>query len=134
MDTPEAIEFLPMGYNQARQVKRIATNWKEVLVQIDERRYLIPRTYKPGMLANAAVYADREMLDTLLKDQSLEQAANMRMLPGIVGRPVARFPRPLQRLVSRLPVIQPPGRLAISRKLPRYFITQSNDSVWVLLG
>ncbi|MBI4468409.1 MAG: RtcB family protein [Acidobacteria bacterium] len=65
------------------------TDWKNVLVRIDERRYLIPRSYKPGMLTDAVIYADRAMLDTLLKDQSLEQAANMTMLPGVVGRPVA---------------------------------------------
>lgn len=67
----------------------MATNWNQVLVRLDDHRYLIPKSYKPGMLADAVVYADREMLNTVMRDQSLEQAANMTMLPGIVGRPVA---------------------------------------------
>ncbi len=67
----------------------MTTNWNEVLVKLDENRYMIPRSYKQGMLADALVYADQKMIGSVMKDQSLEQAANMTMLPGIVGRPLA---------------------------------------------
>lgn len=57
--------------------------------KIDEYRWLIPRTYKPGMQADALIYASAPLLDAIRKDLSLEQAVNVAMLPGIVGRSLA---------------------------------------------
>src|SRR5438046_10060110 len=59
------------------------------LEKIDEYRWLIPRTYKAGMLTDALVYASEPLLEAIRRDQSLEQAANVAMLPGIVGRALA---------------------------------------------
>ena len=59
------------------------------LEKIDDYRWLIPRTYKPGMLTDAVVFASERLLEAIRKDQSLEQAANITMLPGIVGRALA---------------------------------------------
>src|SRR5207244_13564682 len=59
------------------------------LEKIDDYRWLIPRTYKPGMLTDALVYASEPLLEAIRRDQSLEQAANVAMLPGIVGRALA---------------------------------------------
>src|SRR5439155_4320931 len=59
------------------------------LEKIDDYRWLIPRTYKPGMRTDAIVYANERLLEAIRKDQSLEQAANVAMLPGIVGRALA---------------------------------------------
>jgi tRNA-splicing ligase RtcB len=59
------------------------------LEKIDDYRWLIPRTYKPGMLTDTVVYASELLLEAIRKDQSLEQAANVAMLPGIVGRALA---------------------------------------------
>ena len=59
------------------------------LEKIDDYRWLIPRKVKPGMLTDAMVYADERLMQDLLKDLSLEQAANVAMLPGIVGRSLA---------------------------------------------
>jgi tRNA-splicing ligase RtcB len=59
------------------------------LEKIDDYRWLIPRTYKPGMHTDAMVYASERLLEAIRKDQSLEQAANIAMLPGIVGRALA---------------------------------------------
>ena len=59
------------------------------LEKIDDYRWLIPRTYKPGMLTDAVVFANERLLEAIRKDQSLEQAANVTMLPGIVGRALA---------------------------------------------
>jgi tRNA-splicing ligase RtcB len=57
--------------------------------KIDDYRWLIPRGTKPGMLTDALIYTDETMLSDLAKDLSLEQAANVAMLPGIVGRSLA---------------------------------------------
>src|SRR4051812_49560439 len=59
------------------------------LEKVDDYRWLIPRTYKAGMLTDAMVYASERLLEAIQKDQSLEQAANVAMLPGIVGRALA---------------------------------------------
>ena len=59
------------------------------LEKIDDYRWLIPRTYKAGMLTDAMVYANERLLEAIRKDQSLDQAANVAMLPGIVGRALA---------------------------------------------
>src|SRR5262245_37251854 len=59
------------------------------LERIDEYRWLIPRTYKAGMRTDAMIYASERLLDAIRQDQSLEQAANVAMLPGIVGRSLA---------------------------------------------
>ncbi len=59
------------------------------LQKIDDYRWLIPKTYKAGMKTDAVVYANERLLAAIQKDQSLEQAANVAMLPGIVGRALA---------------------------------------------
>src|SRR5262245_10138924 len=59
------------------------------LEKIDDYRWLIPRTYKPGMRTDAMIYASERLLEAIRQDQSLEQAANVAMLPGIVGRALA---------------------------------------------
>jgi len=62
---------------------------KMQLEKIDDYRWLIPRTYKAGMLTDAVIYASERLLQAIRQDQSLEQAANIAMLPGIVGRALA---------------------------------------------
>src|SRR5262249_57354561 len=62
---------------------------KMQLEKIDDYRWLIPRTYKPGMRTDALIYATERLLEAIRQDQSLEQAANVAMLPGIVGRALA---------------------------------------------
>jgi tRNA-splicing ligase RtcB (3'-phosphate/5'-hydroxy nucleic acid ligase) len=59
------------------------------LEKLDDYRWLVPRGSRPGMLTDALVYADEPLLKDLLKDLSLEQAINVAMLPGIVGRSLA---------------------------------------------
>jgi len=59
------------------------------LEKLDDYRWLVPRSLKPGMLTDALVYSDERLLQDLLKDLSLEQAMNVAMLPGIVGRSLA---------------------------------------------
>lgn len=62
---------------------------KRQLEKLDRYRWLVPRGTKSGMLTDALIYADEHLLEDLLKDLSLEQAVNVAMLPGIVGRSLA---------------------------------------------
>ncbi|MEM1689156.1 MAG: RtcB family protein [Candidatus Hadarchaeales archaeon] len=57
--------------------------WMGKIKQIDEVRWEIPSDYKPGMLVPARIYADRELLEEMRKDMTLEQAANVAFLKGI---------------------------------------------------
>ena len=59
------------------------------LQKLDDYRWLVPQGTKPGMLTDALIYTDERLLKDLLKDLSLEQAINVAMLPGIVGRSLA---------------------------------------------
>ncbi len=62
---------------------------RENIQKIDDYRYLIPRYVQHGMRTDALIYADENLLQHILKDKSLEQAANVATLPGIVGRSLA---------------------------------------------
>jgi len=59
------------------------------LEKLDDYRWLVPRGTKPGMLTDALIYTDERLLPDVLKDLALEQAINVAMLPGIVGRSLA---------------------------------------------
>ena len=59
------------------------------LKQLDEYRWLVPRSLKPGMRTDALIYADRALLEQIVRDLSIEQAMNVAFLPGIVGRSLA---------------------------------------------
>ncbi len=62
---------------------------RELVQQIDEYRFLIPKGARPGMRTDALIYADAGLMEHIAKDLSLEQAANVATLPGIVGRSLA---------------------------------------------
>ncbi|MFO7678294.1 MAG: RtcB family protein [Thermoplasmatota archaeon] len=66
-------------------------NWNGPLEKIDEYRYEIPSTYKGEnnnllMKTSAVIYANSNMIQSIRKDNAPEQAANVAMLPGIVGK------------------------------------------------
>ncbi|MFH2137691.1 MAG: RtcB family protein [Candidatus Omnitrophota bacterium] len=54
-----------------------------ILEKIDEYRYRIPKSYKPGMLVDGVIYTSEKLLPSLLKDKAIEQVANTTFLPGI---------------------------------------------------
>ncbi|MBV9083573.1 MAG: RtcB family protein [Acidobacteriaceae bacterium] len=56
---------------------------------IDSLRYRIPRDESLGMLTDVRLYASALLIDQIRKDQSLQQAVNVAMLPGIVGPSLA---------------------------------------------
>jgi len=59
------------------------------LEQVDECRWRIPRSYKPGMRTDGLIYADETLMKTIRQDKSPEQVANVACLPGIVGASLA---------------------------------------------
>ncbi|MBI4532958.1 MAG: RtcB family protein [Candidatus Melainabacteria bacterium] len=60
------------------------TKWDNILTTVDQFRYVIPKTYKSGMLVDALIFSSPELLEHVCHDLSLEQAANVAMLPGIL--------------------------------------------------
>jgi tRNA-splicing ligase RtcB (3'-phosphate/5'-hydroxy nucleic acid ligase) len=59
------------------------------LVRIDETLWEIPRSARADMRVPARVFADRELLEAIERDRSLEQIQNVATLPGIVGAALA---------------------------------------------
>ncbi|MBN1396571.1 MAG: RtcB family protein [Bacteroidetes bacterium] len=57
--------------------------------QLDEYRYLIPKTFREGMNVEGMVYASSEIFDAIERDETLNQVANVATLPGLVGRSLA---------------------------------------------
>ena len=62
---------------------------KSQLRKLDDYRWLVPRSLKPGMHTDALIYADEGLLEQIVRDLSIEQAMNVAFLPGIVGRSLA---------------------------------------------
>lgn len=59
------------------------------LQPVDQYRHRLPREALPGMRTDVIVYAAGHLLELISKDRALEQAANVAMLPGIVGSSLA---------------------------------------------
>jgi len=57
--------------------------WQGKLEKIDDYRWRIPKSYKPGMRVPGIIYADEEMIKDILSDKAPEQVANVAYLPGI---------------------------------------------------
>ena len=57
------------------------------LEKIDDYRWQIPKSYKPGMQVPGMVYADEKLLKDIYK--ALQQVANVAFLPGIVNASLA---------------------------------------------
>jgi tRNA-splicing ligase RtcB len=63
--------------------------WSGKLEKVDDYRWRIPKSYKPGMRVDGLIYADEPMLQQIIEDQAPEQVANVAFLPGIVGYSLA---------------------------------------------
>jgi len=59
------------------------------LEKVDDYRWRIPRSYKPGMRVPGLIYADEKLLKDIHQDKALEQVANVAFLPGIVNNSLA---------------------------------------------
>jgi len=69
-------------------------DWRGPIRKLDDFRYEIPQDYDGQrhdlhMRAPGLIYADERMLAQVLRDNALEQVANVASLPGIVGRAMA---------------------------------------------
>src|SRR3989338_538599 len=58
--------------------------WQGKLEKLDNFRWKIPQSYKPGMKVPGLIYANESLLPGILNDKALEQVANVAFLPGIV--------------------------------------------------
>lgn len=67
----------------------MANLWEGPLEKIDDYRWRIPKSYKPGMLVPGIIYADEKLLKDIRHDKALEQVANVAFLPGIVNASLA---------------------------------------------
>ena len=63
--------------------------WNGPLKQIDEFRYEIPSSYKHGMRTSGLIYANEKMMKNVIRDNALEQVANVATLPGILKKSMA---------------------------------------------
>lgn len=70
-------------------MKKTGTKWDSILKKVDDYRYVIPKSYKDGMRTDALIFTSEKLLPQLCGDLSLEQAANVAMMPGIVGNALA---------------------------------------------
>jgi tRNA-splicing ligase RtcB len=59
------------------------------LERLDDFRWRIPRDAGRGMRTDVVIYASKAILDQVARDESLAQAVNVSMLPGIVGPSLA---------------------------------------------
>jgi tRNA-splicing ligase RtcB (3'-phosphate/5'-hydroxy nucleic acid ligase) len=55
------------------------------LVRISDYEWEIPKTYREDMRVPVRIFATRRLLEKVMDDSSLEQAANSATLPGLVG-------------------------------------------------
>jgi len=62
----------------------MAAPWKQIVRKIDDYRWEIPTSYKPGMTVPGRIFASEAMLDHIWEEQVFQQVANVAFLPGIV--------------------------------------------------
>ena len=91
---------------------------KQNFIRASEYVWEIPQTFRRDMRVPARLYADEELLDAALTDNSLPQLVNTATLPGVIGHAIAMpdihqgYGFPIGGVVaSRLPggVISPGG-------------------------
>jgi len=67
----------------------MAAPWQGVVNKIDDYRWEIPTSYKPGMTVPGLIFASEDMLSHIWEEQVFQQVANVAFLPGIVGHSLA---------------------------------------------
>ena len=65
------------------------SKWTGQLVEAGTDRWLIPKSYKPGMRTDGLIFAGEKLMESIREDQALEQVANVAFLPGIQGKSMA---------------------------------------------
>jgi len=69
-------------------------SWNGPLNKVNDFRYEIPSSYRGEgnnlkMQTSAVIYADEKMIPSIRADKAPEQAANVTMIPGIIGKALA---------------------------------------------
>jgi tRNA-splicing ligase RtcB (3'-phosphate/5'-hydroxy nucleic acid ligase) len=59
------------------------------LQEIGKYRYRLPKNYRAGMKVDGKIYANQTLLEAITRDQTLDQVANVAMLPGLVSESIA---------------------------------------------
>ena len=67
----------------SREGRRTRSSGRVPLEQVDDYSWRIPQKYKPDMRVPGMVFADRDLLEKMQTDRTLEQCANVAHLPGI---------------------------------------------------
>jgi len=62
----------------------MSSQWGKALKRIDETSWELSRDYKQGMQVPGIIYANEALMQAIMSDRSLEQVANVAMLPGVV--------------------------------------------------
>jgi len=63
----------------------MSNGYKGPLEPLDEYRWRIPPTYRPGMRVPGLIFADHRLVEQIRQDRAPEQVANVATLPGIIG-------------------------------------------------
>lgn len=58
--------------------------WSGKLNKIDDYRWSLPCSYKPGMKVPGLIFASETLIPSIINDKAIEQVANVAFLPGIV--------------------------------------------------
>jgi len=67
----------------------MAVPWQGILRKIDDYRWEIPKSYKPGMAVPGLIFTSESMLGHIWQEQVFGQVANVAFLPGIVDHSLA---------------------------------------------
>jgi tRNA-splicing ligase RtcB len=65
------------------------TDFTGPLERVDDCRWRIPKSYKPGMRVDGVIFASDALMAAVRKDQAAEQVANVATLPGIQSASLA---------------------------------------------
>jgi tRNA-splicing ligase RtcB len=63
--------------------------WAGPLEKLDDHRWRIPKEADPRMRVDGILYSSEALLPDVIRDQALQQVANVAQLPGIVGASLA---------------------------------------------
>ncbi|MFQ5837651.1 MAG: RtcB family protein [Thermoplasmata archaeon] len=64
-------------------------DWKGPLKKLDAYRYEIPRSYKKEMRTSGIIYADEQLIRSIVTDFAPEQVANVATMPGVMDKVLA---------------------------------------------
>ena len=67
----------------------MSDKWHGVLEKINDTSWRIPKSYKSGMRVDGIIFANENLMKSIVLDQAPEQVANVAILPGIVRNSIA---------------------------------------------